>query len=198
MSSNNKSVGKGSGIRDLDKEFPSIELYKTLEYDAGVHAVAWSPQWALLATALSDGTARIRDLSTGYEIRKFEGKPGFKIFRNICHEDFISILSHCSFMVGNSSSGIIEAPSFGVPTVNIGDRQKGRLMAKSIINCAPQALQIRNAIKKAFSPRFAKFCKTVNNPYGTGNAAQKIYRAIKGSINNPPRIKKTFYTIGEK
>lgn len=71
-------------------------------------------------------------------------------------------------------------------------------MAKSIINCAPQAKQIHSAIKKAFSSKFAGFCKTINNPYGKGNAAEKIYRVIKGNINNLPNIKKAFYTVGEK
>lgn len=141
------------------------------------------------------GNSAIRDL-----IDVYVKKNGLKAvcFENMGTLRYLSTLQAVNAVVGNSSSGIIEAPSFGVPTINIGDRQKGRLMAKSIINCAPQAKQIRNAIKKAFSPRFVKFCKTVNNPYGKGNAAEKIYKVIKGSINNLPNIKKTFYTTGEK
>lgn len=119
-------------------------------------------------------------------------------FENMGTLKYLSTLQAVNAVIGNSSSGIIEAPSFGIPTINIGDRQKGRLMAKSIINCAPQAKQIRNAIKKAFSPKFVKFCKTVNNPYGGGNVAEKIYKVIKTSINDLPSMKKTFYTIGEK
>jgi len=141
------------------------------------------------------GNSEIRDLIDKY-VKK--NKCRAISFENMGTLKYLSTLQFVSAVVGNSSSGVIEAPSFGIPTINIGDRQKGRLMAKSIINCMPQAKQICNAIKKVFSPKFVKFCKTVNNPYGKGNAAEKIYRVIKGSINNLPSIKKTFYTIGEK
>jgi len=141
------------------------------------------------------GNSEIRDLIDKY-VKK--NKCRVMSFENMGTLKYLSTLQFVSAVVGNSSSGIIEAPSFGIPTINIGDRQKGRLMAKSIINCMPQAKQICNAVKKAFSPKFVKFCKTVNNPYGKGNAAEKIYRVIKGSINNLPNIKKAFYTIGEK
>jgi len=111
---------------------------------------------------------------------------------------YLSSLKFVSAVVGNSSSGIIEVPSFGIPTVNIGDRQKGRLMTKSIINCKPMADQISSALKKAFSPKFVQFCKTIKNPYGKGSVAEKIYRKIKGNMDNISNIKKTFYNIGEK
>ena len=119
-------------------------------------------------------------------------------FENMGTLKYLSSLQFVSAIVGNSSSGIIEAPSFGIPTINIGDRQKGRLMAKSVINCEPIADRISCAFKKAFSPKFVQFCKTINNPYSKGNTADEIYRIIKGNIGNIPNIKKTFYNIGRK
>ena len=82
-------------------------------------------------------------------------------------------------MIGNSSSGIIEAPSFGVPTVNIGSRQLGRLAANSVLHCAPDAESIYQAIATAVSAEFAATCRTVSNPYGQGNASEQIVRIIE-------------------
>ena len=137
----------------------------------------------------------IRELTDAYV-----KENGFKAvaFENMGTLRYLSTLRVVNAVVGNSSSGIIEAPSFGIPTINIGDRQKGRLMAKSTINCAPRAKEIRNAIKKAFSPKFVKFCKTASNPYGNGNAAEKIYMVIKDNIYNLPSVKKVFYEMGER
>jgi UDP-N-acetyl-D-glucosamine 2-epimerase, UDP-hydrolysing len=141
------------------------------------------------------GNKVIRDLMDAY-VKK--NKPRVICFDNMGTLRYLSALRAVTAVVGNSSSGIIEAPSFGIPTVSIGDRQNGRLMAKSIINCKPRAKEIRNAIKKALSPEYIKFCKTVTNPHGNGDAAEKIYKVIKAKINSLPDIKKTFYTIGEK
>lgn len=90
-----------------------------------------------------------------------------------------STLSRAAAVIGNSSSGIIEAPAFGVPTVNIGARQTGRLAAKSVLNCAPNVQSIRHAISKALSPDFKSSCHGVANPYGGGNAAQQIVRLLE-------------------
>ena len=164
------------------------ELLKAIDGFNGLGVIFTKPN-------ADTGNSAIRDRIDMYVRRNSRKAVSFE---NLGTLRYLSALKAVNAVVGNSSSGIIEAPSFGIPTVNIGDRQKGRLMAKSVINCAPQAKQIRNAIKKALSPKFAKLCKTVNNPCGKGNAAEKIYRVIKGSMNNLPNIKKTFYTPGEK
>ena len=82
-------------------------------------------------------------------------------------------------MIGNSSSGIIEAPAFGVPTVNIGARQLGRLAADSVLHCAPTEEGIAEAIGTAVSPYFTARSKGVTNPYGQGNAAGQIVRVLE-------------------
>jgi UDP-N-acetylglucosamine 2-epimerase (non-hydrolysing) len=92
---------------------------------------------------------------------------------------YINALMHTSAMIGNSSSGIIEAPSFGVPTVNIGSRQLGRLAADSVLHCAPDKKSIYHAICSAVAPDFCSFCRGVVNPYGQGNVAAQIVRVIE-------------------
>lgn len=105
---------------------------------------------------------------------------------------YLSVLALCDGMVGNSSSGLIEAPSLNKATINIGDRQRGRLQAKSVINCEPKRRNIINAFKKLYSIKFQEILKETKNPYGDGGASEKILKVLKShSIKNI--IKKSFY-----
>lgn len=92
---------------------------------------------------------------------------------------YLSLLSYVDAVIGNSSSGIIEAPSFGIGTINIGDRQKGRIRAKSVIDCRPDKTSLRRAFRELYSPSFQKILKRVTNPYGKGDAAKKIAKVLK-------------------
>ena len=94
-------------------------------------------------------------------------------------ELYLSILKKSKFVIGNSSSGIIEAPSFRIPTVNIGDRQKGRVMCSSIINCQNTEKEIFISIKKALNKKFIFKIRKVKSPYGSGRSAQKIVKILK-------------------
>lgn len=96
---------------------------------------------------------------------------------------YLSTLAQVDAVVGNSSSGLYEAPSFKIPTINIGDRQKGRLQAASVINCEPVAKQIMAAINRAFR----QDCSGVTNPYGDGNSSLRILQSIK-AISDPRRL----------
>lgn len=87
---------------------------------------------------------------------------------------YLSCMKHVAAVVGNSSSGLLEAPSFRVPSINIGDRQKGRLCAASVINCPPESEAIIRALRLASSKPFRETLKTVVNPYGNGNASEVI------------------------
>jgi UDP-hydrolysing UDP-N-acetyl-D-glucosamine 2-epimerase len=87
---------------------------------------------------------------------------------------YFSLLAQVDAVVGNSSSGLYEAPSFATPTVNIGDRQTGRIKATSVIDCAPR----REAITDALARAFALDCSEVSNPYGDGNAVQRIVEVL--------------------
>ncbi len=92
---------------------------------------------------------------------------------------YISVLSKAAAVVGNSSSGIIEAPALGIPTVNIGSRQLGRLAADSILHCTPTADAIESALINALTADFARHCRNVANPYGQGNAATEIVKVLE-------------------
>ena len=92
---------------------------------------------------------------------------------------YLSAMKYCEFVMGNSSSGLIETPSFKIPTINIGDRQKGREQAKSVINCTPVKDDIIRAINKARSSNFREFCKEVINPNGDGMTSERIVQYIK-------------------
>ncbi|EHM09234.1 UDP-N-acetyl-D-glucosamine 2-epimerase, UDP-hydrolysing [Thermanaerovibrio velox DSM 12556] len=92
---------------------------------------------------------------------------------------YLSLLKHCDVVIGNSSSGITEAPSFGVPTVNIGDRQRGRLRAASVIDCEEDEGAIRGAIQRALSPEFRNSALRADNPYGKLGASRRIIKILK-------------------
>lgn len=104
----------------------------------------------------------------------------FSTYPNIPREDFLGLMSIASCMVGNSSSGIIEAPSFHLPVVNIGIRQEGRLKAKNVINVHHDKQEIMSAIKKALTnEEFKSELKTIKNPYGDGTASIQIAETLE-------------------
>ena len=107
---------------------------------------------------------------------------------------YLSALQYVDAIVGNSSSGLLEAPSFKIATINIGDRQKGRLKAESVIDCEVNKQSIINAIKKSTSPEFINLLKDANNPYGDGCASMKIIEVIK-SKDLKNILKKSFYDL---
>lgn len=107
---------------------------------------------------------------------------------------FLSTLQFVDGIIGNSSSGIIEAPSFKIATVNIGDRQKGRIQAQSIINTPTSQEKIKDAIKRIYSNEFQRLLKNNKNPYQSDNTALKMKEIIKETpLENI--LKKSFYDI---
>lgn len=118
-----------------------------------------------------------------------------RVYTSLGQLRYLSALQFCSAVVGNSSSGIIEVPSFGIPTVNIGDRQKGRVCAKSVISCGNSVREIENAICKALSSEFREEAKKVNNPYEGENTADKIMQIISSMLTKGIDIKKRFYDL---
>lgn len=108
---------------------------------------------------------------------------------------YLSAMKHSSMVVGNSSSGIIETPSFNIPTINIGDRQKGRVQATTVINCEPVAEKIIDAMNKGLSKEFKENIKDAINPYGDGNTSDKIMKEIKKTLSEPISLKKKFFDL---
>ena len=107
---------------------------------------------------------------------------------------YLSALQYVDAMVGNSSSGLAEAPSFKIGTINIGDRQKGRIMADSVIDCDITKSSIENAFKKLYSKEFQGELVKVENPYGSGGASLEIKNILK-TIDLKNILKKSFYDI---
>lgn len=95
------------------------------------------------------------------------------------YKRYLSAIAKASAVIGNSSSGIIEVPSFGIPTINIGTRQQGRIAANSVLNCSPDSSSIIATLKKALSFEFANECKKVINPYGQGCVSAQITKVLE-------------------
>jgi GDP/UDP-N,N'-diacetylbacillosamine 2-epimerase (hydrolysing) len=107
---------------------------------------------------------------------------------------YLSCILHVDAVVGNSSSGLLEVPSFKKGTINIGDRQRGRLQAKSVINCEPNRESITNALTKLYSPEFQNSITDTLNPYGDGAASEEVIKILrKHSLDD--LVKKSFYDL---
>ena len=100
-------------------------------------------------------------------------------FNSLGIQKYLSLLKNVDCVIGNSSSGIIEAPSLSVPTINIGNRQSGRLKANSIIDCNYEVSSIAKAIRKIYSKKFSKKLLNLKNPYGIGNSSAKSINILK-------------------
>lgn len=115
-------------------------------------------------------------------------------FQSLGQLRYLSAMQYVDCVLGNSSSGLIEAPSFHVGTINIGDRQRGRIAAASIINCSADKASIRKALDKLYSKSFQANLKDVFNPYGNGGVADKVIRIIR-KCSLKTIIKKKFYDV---
>lgn len=105
--------------------------------------------------------------------------PKIRFFRNLPRQDYVGLMKIARAIVGNSSSGIMEAPSFGTPCVNIGRRQIGRPQASNVINVGYSRHEISEGIRKATSPEFAEQARNARNPYGDGKSSQRIVEVLK-------------------
>ena len=118
------------------------------------------------------------------------------LFDSLGIKKYLSAVKYCDFVIGNSSSGIIEVPTFHVPTINIGNRQKGRIQAKSVINCSYKYEDIQQAIKIACSQEFILLLENVVNPYEKDSTAKKIFDTINKYFNEGNiSIVKKFYDL---
>ena len=115
-------------------------------------------------------------------------------FMSLGSKKYLSLLNTVDIVIGNSSSGLIEVPAFKIPTVNLGERQTGRLRASTVIDCDETVNGIVAAIDQAFSPDFQVRLNNVVTPYGAGNAAQTMLGILK-SVDLTSLIKKSFYDL---
>jgi len=115
-------------------------------------------------------------------------------FASMGQLNYLSALQFVDAVVGNSSSGLLEAPSFKIGTIDIGDRQRGRIKANSVISCLPKKRDIDKAFNQLYSENFQNIISNVENPYGKGGASKEIVRTIK-DIDLDGILKKPFYDI---
>ena len=143
----------------------------------------------IFTKANSDTDGRIINSMINDYVAKHDNTIAFKSMGQL---NYLSALQFMDAVVGNSSSGLLEAPSFNIGSIDIGDRQKGRIKSDSVISCLPNKNSINAAFKELYSQRFQSIVSKVENPYGKGGASKIIVRKIRElSLDNI--IKKTFY-----
>ena len=101
-----------------------------------------------------------------------------KAYKSLGVLRYLSVMKQVAAVVGNSSSGLLEVPSFGIPTLNIGDRQNGRIAAESVYNCAPDKESVMSGLNKVLSKEFRELAYVVRNPYEKANTAEEIFKVI--------------------
>ena len=114
-------------------------------------------------------------------------------FPSLGQQMYLSVLKHSTVVIGNSSSGIVEAPSLGIPTINVGFRQRGRVRAESVMDVAPESDLIKEMIKLAISPKFQTIAKQTKSPFGDPGCADRIINIIKSC--GILETRKKFYDI---
>jgi GDP/UDP-N,N'-diacetylbacillosamine 2-epimerase (hydrolysing) len=107
----------------------------------------------------------------------------YKFFQSLGSKNYLGLVKHCDFVIGNSSSGILEVPYFKIPTINIGSRQDGRLRHESIIDTKYDTKLIKQAVEKALDPAFKATIKNMSYRFGDGQASQKMVDAIRKVAN---------------
>lgn len=115
-------------------------------------------------------------------------------FSSLGHLRYLSLVKQVDVVVGNSSSGVIEVPSLGIPTVNIGNRQLGRIKSQSVIDCDPSFHEIKKALEKALSHDFREFSNKTPNPYGEGEVSTEIIKILRQNLADLAKPKR-FYDL---
>jgi UDP-hydrolysing UDP-N-acetyl-D-glucosamine 2-epimerase len=118
-----------------------------------------------------------------------------RAYTSLGQQRYLSALSQADVVIGNSSSGVIEAPALGVPTVNIGPRQQGRLRATSVIDCAGEADGIAKAIERALSPEFRASIQAMELPYGEGHTARQVADVLREAGLGDRLLMKRFFDL---
>jgi UDP-N-acetylglucosamine 2-epimerase (non-hydrolysing)/GDP/UDP-N,N'-diacetylbacillosamine 2-epimerase (hydrolysing) len=143
-------------------------------------------QTVLFYPNVDAGGDRLRDL-----IKKYEGKSYLHTFVNLPHEDYLGLMKSVDVMIGNSSSGILEAPSFHLPVVNIGSRQQGRERSINVIDILPEKDKILTAVNYALHDiKFLKKVQKCENKFGDGHASERIVDILKKIEINESLIQK--------
>lgn len=195
------SLRKELGLRLEDGQFCIVTFHPiTQEGDSWKHqlealtaAMALHPSLEYIITKANadEGGSKINAFWEKY----VQSHARCVLVTSLGMQRYLTALKHSSMALGNSSSGIIEAPICHVPTVNIGDRQKGRLRTESILDCDADAQCIAACMDRALNPAFRKSLLSLPSPYGDGDTAQKIIQEILRYFATPHSTAKQFYDI---
>ena len=170
-------------LDDSDAALQMVEVLAALDEMRDTQLIFTMPN------ADTGGRALIR------QVEQFvDSNPNARAFSSLGQLRYLSCLRFVDGVVGNSSSGLTEVPSFKKGTINIGDRQLGRLKSDSVIDCAPERAAIGAAIRTMYSPAFVAKLKFISNPYGEGGASAKIVRVLQ---DHPLQsiLKKSFHDL---
>ena len=168
-------------------------LSLTEQVDVILQALNTFPEYQVLMTYpnADQGGNEIRKLLTDYEATQANR---VKLVTSLGFKRYLSAIQHCELVIGNSSSGLIETPSFHKPTVNIGCRQQGRLQGETVINSSISVAEITKSIKQALSESHKLKCQKAHNPYGDGHTVDKVLEIIR-TIELTPYMNKLFQNI---
>ncbi|MBU2214119.1 UDP-N-acetylglucosamine 2-epimerase (hydrolyzing) [Patescibacteria group bacterium] len=170
---------------------PVTEDYEFVEDQASmfIEALEKFPQKKVWILPNNDaGAGKLRP------IIKKNRKSDTLMFENVTRADFFRLMKHAQCIVGNSSSGLLEAPSFGLPTVNIGRRQENRVRGENVIDTPFQLDTITQSITTATSTEFHQKLKGMTNPYGDGHSAERILEILKNTpIDDKLLVKRLTY-----
>ncbi len=122
-------------------------------------------------------------------------RENFYVVPSLGMKRYLSALKYAEMMIGNSSSGTTEGPAMHIPTIDIGDRQKGRFFAKSIVHCEPRKTEIVRAMQTANTEEFRKMLADVKNPFGEGHTSQKMIEILKQVTAREIEVKKDFFDV---
>lgn len=171
----------------LDNSDPVNKLKEVLK------AIAAHPEISFIATK-ANADAGGRAINEALEDFSRHNN-NFMLFESLGSLRYLSALSHAVFVFGNSSSGLLEAPAFHIPTINIGDRQRGRVFPESVINCEENAEAINKAIERAMDCEFRSQLRDMKNPYGQGGSSRQIVDVVVDTLKHPIDLKKKFYDV---
>lgn len=171
----------------LDTEPPAIQIKNLL------NVLDQFPDYRIIFTLPNSDTNShiITELVNKYVAKNQERAS---VYTSLGKLRYLSALKYVSAVIGNSSSGIIEIPSFGIPTLNIGDRQKGRLSAKSVAHCGTSEAEINEGMTLILSDEFKNNIKNLSNPYEKEGTTKEILKYLK-SFPLESIVSKTFYNL---
>lgn len=159
-----------------------------------IEAISEFPEYTFVFTkANADSNGRVINEMLAQATEKYKN---IVLFDSLGMRRYLSAVKGASFVIGNSSSGLIEVPSFHIPTINIGDRQKGRIKGTTVIDCEPESESIILAIRKAIDASFVSGIQDSLNPYGDEKTSERIVSiTLEYLVNNKMELKKKFYDV---